>query len=80
MDHVLICTQLLVGSMSAIDLSICSPTVFMDSQWKVHEDQCGVSDHFPIFIKTKCPKMATEQSKMACIHRTLPIINKQSNT
>ena len=37
------------GSMTAIDLSVCSPNIFMDFQWKVHRDQCG-SDHFPIFI------------------------------
>ena len=37
------------GSMTAIDLSICSPDIFMDFQWKVHSEQCG-SDHFPIFI------------------------------
>ena len=35
--------------MSAIDLSICSPGIFMDFQWKVYFEQCG-SDHFPIFI------------------------------
>ena len=37
------------GSMTAIDLSVCSPNIFMDFKWKVHRDQCG-SDHFPIFI------------------------------
>ena len=42
------------GSTSAIDLSICSPSVFMDFQWKVHGDQCG-SDHFPIFLDINRP-------------------------
>ena len=39
------------GSKTAIDLSVCSPTIFMDFQWNVHNDQCG-SDHFPILIET----------------------------
>ncbi len=37
------------GNMSAIDLSLCSPSVFMDYSWEVHEDLCG-SDHFPTFL------------------------------
>lgn len=37
------------GSLSAVDLSICSPNLLMDFSWEVHNDQCG-SDHFPIFI------------------------------
>ena len=36
------------GSFSAIDLSICSPSLFMDFNWVVHDDLCG-SDHFPTF-------------------------------
>jgi ribonuclease HI len=38
------------GSLSAIDLSVCSPSIFLDWEWKVEEDNCG-SDHFPIVIK-----------------------------
>jgi len=37
------------ASVSAIDLCICSPNIFLDVQWKVHEDLCG-SDHHPITI------------------------------
>ena len=37
------------GSLSAIDLSMCSPSVYMDLEWSVHDDQCG-SDHYPIII------------------------------
>jgi len=37
------------GSLTAIDLSICTPDIFMDFNWSVHENLCG-SDHFPIFI------------------------------
>ena len=29
------------GSFSAIDLSICSPSMFMDFNWVVHDDLCG---------------------------------------
>lgn len=38
------------GSLSAIDLSMSSPSLFMDLEWSVHDDQCG-SDHYPIIIK-----------------------------
>jgi len=37
------------GSSSAIDLSICSPDIFLDVQWKTLDDLCG-SDHYPISI------------------------------
>jgi len=33
------------GSSSAIDLSLCSPSLFLDFEWSVHEDLCG-SNHF----------------------------------
>lgn len=38
------------GSATAIDLSLCSPDIFLDMEWSVGDDQCG-SDHYPIFIK-----------------------------
>ena len=38
------------GSVSAIDLSICSPSLYLDWEWKVEEDNCG-SDHFPIVLQ-----------------------------
>ena len=37
------------GSFSAIDLSMYSPSLFMDFNWVVHDDLCG-SDHFPTFL------------------------------
>ena len=37
------------GCVSAIDLSICSPSLFIDFDWEVHDDLCG-SDHFPTFL------------------------------
>ena len=36
------------GSSTAIDLSICSPDIFLDMQWKTLDYLCG-SDHYPIF-------------------------------
>jgi len=42
------------GSPSAIDLSLCSPSIFMDFLWRVHDDQCG-SDHYPIFLDISKP-------------------------
>ena len=55
------------GSFSSIDLSICSPSIFMDFVWKVGEDQCG-SDHFPIFINTTNPVTAEKSSNWQ-LHR-----------
>ena len=40
------------GTTSAIDLTLCSPSIFMDFHWRVNNDQCG-SDHSPIFLKSK---------------------------
>jgi len=37
------------GSSSAIDLSIYSPDIFLDIQWKTLDDLCG-SDHYPVSI------------------------------
>jgi len=37
------------GVQSAIDLSICDPSLNFDYCWKTHRDLCG-SDHFPIEI------------------------------
>ena len=38
------------GTRTAIDLTVCDPALFLDFEWKVHDDLCG-SDHFPILIK-----------------------------
>ena len=37
------------GSLSAIDLSLCHPSLYLDLSWSVHEDLCG-SDHYPVVI------------------------------
>jgi len=37
------------GSLSAIDLSIATPSLYLDFSWQVISDQHG-SDHFPICI------------------------------
>ena len=38
------------GSLSALDLSLCHPSLYLDFDWSVCEDQHG-SDHFPIVIE-----------------------------
>lgn len=38
------------GSYSAIDLSICHPSLYLDFEWSVCDDLHG-SDHFPIIVK-----------------------------
>lgn len=38
------------GSLTSIDLSLCSPGLLLDFQWKVEEDLHG-SDHFPIVLR-----------------------------
>ena len=37
------------GSTSALDLSICGPSLVLDYEWNIHEDLCG-SDHFPVIL------------------------------
>lgn len=37
------------GNMSSLDLSICSPSLYLDYLFHVHDDSCG-SDHFPTFL------------------------------
>ena len=39
------------GTFSALDLSICDPSLYLDYEWSVCEDQHG-SDHFPIVIES----------------------------
>ena len=39
------------GTFSALDLSICHPSFYLDYEWLVCEDQHG-SDHFPIVIES----------------------------
>ena len=38
------------GNHSAIDLSLCNPTAYMDFAWNVYDDTSGC-DHFPILIQ-----------------------------
>ena len=42
------------GSQTAIDLSICDPSLLMDLSWTVHDDLCG-SDHYPLILKNNKP-------------------------
>lgn len=42
------------GARTAIDLAMCSPSVFQDLKWSVVEDQHG-SDHWPIIIELCLP-------------------------
>ena len=42
------------GTFTAIDLTLCSPSLFLDFSWKVGPDPCG-SDHFPILMENNGP-------------------------
>ncbi|KAG5875849.1 hypothetical protein JTB14_036805 [Gonioctena quinquepunctata] len=65
------------GSSSAIDLSLCSPSILIDHTWRVAEDLHG-SDHFPIMItnnsSTKTPHTPEPKwkldSKLGSLSRT----------
>ena len=39
------------GAQSAMDLSICDPSLYLDLSWKVHHDLCG-SDHISTIINS----------------------------
>ena len=45
------------GTYSAIDLSICDPSLFLDYNWKIHDDTCG-SDHFPILLENTTDELS----------------------
>ena len=38
------------GTLPALELSLCHPSLYLDFDWSVCEDQNG-SDHFPIVIE-----------------------------
>ena len=38
------------GTLSALDLSLCHPSLYLNFDWSVCGDQHG-SDHFPIVIE-----------------------------
>ena len=42
------------GTFTSIDLTLCSPSLFLDFSWKVGHDPCG-SDHFPILLENDGP-------------------------
>ena len=50
------------GSYSAIDLTICDPSLLLDFSWRVHDDLCG-SDHFPIIIENLFPSSSKRPSR-----------------
>jgi len=43
------------GTTSAIDLSLCHPSLYLDVSWSVHQDLCG-SDHYPVIIRSNAPQ------------------------
>ena len=42
------------GTFTSIDLTLCSPSLFLDFFWKVSPDPCG-SEHFPIMLENDGP-------------------------
>jgi exonuclease III len=50
------------GSQTAIDLSICDPSIMMDFSWAVHDDLCG-SDHFPLILQNNKPTSSTSTQR-----------------
>ena len=42
------------GTFTSIDLTLCSPSLFLDFSWKVGHDTCG-SDHFSILLENGGP-------------------------
>ena len=64
-----ICTYVhpATGSRTVIDLTICDPALFLDLEWKVHDDLCG-SDHFPILIRN-CKGQPTSSAAHWKLHK-----------
>ena len=49
------CIHHATSSTSALDLSICGPSLVLDYEWNKHEDLCG-SDHFPVILTSNAVK------------------------
>ena len=45
------------GTYSAIYLTICGPNLFLNYNWKVHNNTCG-SDHFPILLENSTDELS----------------------
>ena len=60
------------GTFTSIDLTLCSPSLFLDFSWKVGPDPCG-SDHFPILLENdgKGSKMEAGEGKLGSIPASL---------
>ena len=49
------------GTYSAIDLSVCDPFLFLDYNWKVHDDTYG-SDYLPIVLEDSTDELSKRTS------------------
>ena len=50
------------GTHSVIDLTLSDPTIYLDYNWKINEDNCG-SDHYLIILESLDPK---PEEKIPC--------------
>ena len=76
------------GIYSAIGLSICDPYLFLDFNWKVHDDTCG-SDHFLILLENSTDEFSKRTQswnlektywngfKTSCLAQLIPEANKK---
>ena len=81
--------HLATGTYSAIDLSVCDPSLFLDYKWKVHDDTCG-SNLFPILLENTTDELSKRTPswnlgkanwvgfKTSCLARQTPEVNKNN--
>ena len=50
------------GSYSAIDLTICDPSLLLDFSWNVHDDLCG-SNQFAIILENLFPSSSGKPAR-----------------
>jgi hypothetical protein len=50
------------GSKTSIDLTLCTPDLFIDYTWQVLDDLCG-SDHYPITLNSNEPTQIKRNAK-----------------
>ena len=77
------------GTYSAIDLSICDPSLFLNYNWKVNNDTCG-SDYFPILLENTIDELSKrtprwnqgkanwDRFKTSCLAQLTPEANKSN--
>ena len=54
-----------LGTHSCLDLAVGDPSLFLDFNWRVHDDLCG-SDHFPVMLSSSVREKESPPQRFDC--------------